>query len=281
MLKHLSTVITIILLLSFFSCNNNIDEGLYYSEKVAVINYHHIDEETSSATITPQSFSEHLDMLEEKGFNIICMEEFAAFMEGYGKIPQNSVVITFDDGYGSFYNYAYPELLKRNMSATQFIIVGRVGNFKGEIPKLTWEQIREMQENGIGFGSHSYDSHHLVEVNSKGDQEPALLQKAYLSNEQRLETREEFKDRVRDDLARSYNKIKDKLEHHSPYLAWPYGSAEDDTIRIAKEIGFKYIFTIKEGLNSQETPKDKLYRINAGSPEITSECLFKKIISKK
>ena len=75
-----------------------------------------------------------------KNHNVISLEEFARALKDDGRIPANSVVVTFDDGYEDNYVYAYPILHKYNIPATIFVIAGYVGS--GRI--LWWDKLREV-----------------------------------------------------------------------------------------------------------------------------------------
>jgi len=60
-------------------------------------------------------------------------------------------LITFDDGYATFYEHAFPRLRERGFVATLFVITDKVG-----MPRyVTWDQVREMAAAGIEIGSHS------------------------------------------------------------------------------------------------------------------------------
>lgn len=78
-------------------------EGIYYQDQVAVLMYHHIhDKDQSSSTITTKLFQDQMQMLTDKGYHFISLPEFRNFMQG-STVPDNAVLITFDDGYQSFY----------------------------------------------------------------------------------------------------------------------------------------------------------------------------------
>ena len=281
-MKRLTVVLIIFILgIAVIGCSGErtSSEAIYYKEEVAVLMYHHIAEETNASTITPEQFSDHLAMFQEKGFNVISINDFADLLEGNKEVPPNALVITFDDGYRSFYHEAYPRLVEKDMPATVFVIGSKVGVTEGEVAKLTWQQMQEMRQQGMSFYSHTHDSHNYITVNAEGGQKPALVKPAYLTNENRSETREEFEQRIRLDFTRSYNELKSNLGYPVPFLALPYGWASDTALDIANQVGFDYIFTIKPGMNGKETPHNRLYRINAGNPEITAEDLFNTIIS--
>ena len=90
--------------------------------------YHHLDDEvTNSSVITPERFEEHLAALKDAGFNAITLHQLAAYVEKGEELPDNPVVITFDDGYSSNYELAYPLLKKYDMAATINVIGVSVG----------------------------------------------------------------------------------------------------------------------------------------------------------
>jgi biofilm PGA synthesis lipoprotein PgaB len=98
-------------------------------QQAVVLMYHHISNHpVGKIIITPELFGQHLNILQKEGYHVISLEQYASFLEGKSVIPVKSAVITFDDGNESFYTYAYPQLLKKHMPATDFVIVGLVGN---------------------------------------------------------------------------------------------------------------------------------------------------------
>src|SRR5690606_2914016 len=86
---------------------------VYYEDQVIVLMYHHIDpSESNSVIISPEQFESHMQMLRDKGYQVISMDQFMAFNSHEEEVPANAVLITFDDGYESFYTYAAPTLEK-------------------------------------------------------------------------------------------------------------------------------------------------------------------------
>jgi peptidoglycan/xylan/chitin deacetylase (PgdA/CDA1 family) len=54
-------------------------------------------------------------------YHILSWEEFLKRKKNGGKVPRNSVLITFDDGYKDFYIYAYPTLKELQIPVIIFI----------------------------------------------------------------------------------------------------------------------------------------------------------------
>lgn len=250
-----------------------------YTDQVVVLMYHHLDpKESSSSTISPEKFELHLAMLKQEGFNVISLQQLGDFLAGNGEVPPKAVAITFDDGYQSNYQYAYPLLKEYEFPATVFVIVSRIGRSEGEIPKLSWNQIEEMHHGGISFQSHSFDGHYTVPVNPKGDEKPVLAVEIYDAGTGTKEDVAQRQQRVYQDLKTSKEILEARLGEPVEYFAAPYGWYDDITIAAAREAGFKYIFSIKAGANQRNTDPYRLYRINAGSPGISAEDLKKSIM---
>jgi biofilm PGA synthesis lipoprotein PgaB len=135
---------------------------IHFKNQVAVLEYHDINPNESAYSISPEHFQQHLQALKSNHYNVISMDEFIEFLNGSKTVPPNAVVITFDDGYESFYKYAYPILKKENMTATEFLIVSYVGASNSGLAFLNWEEAKEMKQYGFSFYSHTYHSHDSV-----------------------------------------------------------------------------------------------------------------------
>ena len=277
----LLVIITVILLAVIFSISCGLIPGAsgeFYRDRVAVLIYHHIAQEDGYSTITPARFEEHLDTLLSRGYNVITLTEFRAFLRGEAEVPPNAVLITFDDGYESFYQYAYPLLKKRGMSATVFMIVRHVGAREDQIPKIDWPQMMEMIEQGMYFQSHSYDSHFYYFIDREGNREAVLAARLYLAEEGRNETEEEYRARIYEDLRKSRELLEQGLGVHVDFFAVPYGKKNEIVDEIAKEVGLEYIFTVEPGLVSATSDPMNLPRIDAGVPWICGNRLHRLIL---
>lgn len=264
--------------------HNEINPGFipYYSNEVLVLTYHVLDKKVKGPiSISPQLFEEHIRYLKNAGFHPITPETLREFMEGKTDIPDNAVLITFDDGYESFYKLAYPILEKYRVPAINFIIVSMVGKV-GAFPHLTWNEMKEMlKSNLIYFGSHTYDSHHLVRT-GLFSQAPALVGHIYKPLFYR-ESDEEYKSRISGDLWYSKYLLEKNLNIEVKDLCFPYGAYNSTVLEIAKELGYEVFYTTNKGIN--KPGKDKyiiIKRLNAGSYNMSltrfQSMLFKYII---
>ncbi len=107
-----------------------------------------------SVVSTPRRFEENMLYLLNAGYTIIPLEALLDYESGRRALPEKSVVITFDDGYLSNYTLIYPILKKYHIPATIFVTVC---NMNIDPNKMTWEQMREMEESGlVSIQSHSW-----------------------------------------------------------------------------------------------------------------------------
>lgn len=132
---------------------------------IPILMYHSIEHEQQSSihpyyrTTTPPSlFDEQLRFLQQEGYRTCSLEYAANQLQVQVSSTDKLVVITFDDGYGDFYRHAFPVLQSCGFTATVFLATAYIGEspiqFKGK-DCMTWAQIRELQRNGIRFGSHT------------------------------------------------------------------------------------------------------------------------------
>ncbi|MEI7025464.1 polysaccharide deacetylase family protein [Paenibacillus sp. y28] len=251
-------------------------QARHYRNKAIVLVYHHIDPKENGITISRERFHNQLQMLRDNGYNIITMEQFVAFMSSKGEVPQNAVLITFDDGYESFYTQAYPELLQFGFPATKFVVVDSIDNppAKGT-PRLNWDQMREMKRNGMSFYSHTNKLHEYVKADQTLNLKPALANRMLLDKENRLETEEEYRERVKTDLIRADRRLEDELGIQERLLAFPFGAYNETALQIGRELGIGFFFTTAEGINVPG--KDEIYRINAGVNYLSADGLLKRL----
>ncbi|MDQ0875142.1 peptidoglycan/xylan/chitin deacetylase (PgdA/CDA1 family) [Paenibacillus sp. V4I3] len=236
-----------------------------YSNEVVVLVYHHIDDQVQgSVTISTKLFEKQLEAMQRKGYHFISMDEFKSFKSEGTAIPDNAVLVTFDDGYESFYTNAFPILKKMRIPAVNFVITKDLDNPVGTLlPSLTREEIKKMRKEfaGVDFQCHSDGLHAM----SNG--KPLLTNK--ITQNGITETDDELKQRVLTDTRTGLTKLNELNGSKSvDSYAYPFGSYDDHTISYLLEAGVKYAFTTKSGITTKETDPMQIPRINAGSPFI-------------
>lgn len=243
----------------------------YYRNRVMVLMYHHVTPDMRrEGCITPQRLSKDLELLKLNGFNIIPVEQLAAFTDGKVEVPPNAVVITFDDGYDDIYLHAFPVLKKHQVSSVVFIIGGMVG----QDGYLNWDQVRSMERSGlITFGGHTFNQHYRAPV-SPYQKQPATVAWIYDEQSGHYETREDYLERMSGDCRLLQDVFMAELGHSTEYYAYPYGAYSPDYTSVLRDHGYKYIFTVMRGSNSRNQNPALYYRINAGTLRMPTDKLL-------
>jgi len=135
---------------------------------LVVLQYHHVDEGTPSSTsISPEQFRQHMQLIEELGFDVVDLElatreELAKREElknTHKPITSKQVAISFDDAYASIFTHAYPELKRRNWPFTLFVNTQAVNEKHTGI--MSWQQIQTLVDDGVTIANHSLTHAHL------------------------------------------------------------------------------------------------------------------------
>ncbi|MFA5363307.1 MAG: polysaccharide deacetylase family protein, partial [Candidatus Omnitrophota bacterium] len=128
---------------------------------VPILMYHRFGYQKNSLSVTPENFERQLVYLKNNGYRVISLD---ALVQGIGqnkKFGRKTAVITVDDGWEDNYTCAYPVLKKFGFPVTIFLAVDLIGK-KPEF--LTWEQVKTMQKDKIGFGCHTKNHIYLPSV---------------------------------------------------------------------------------------------------------------------
>ena len=212
--------------------------------KVPILLYHNFvttvpehDPDNFNYINTPESFEENVKILLENGYTIISMKDLDEANNGKKKLPDKPIIITFDDGYYSNYEYIYPILKKYNVKTSIFIVTDKIGQELDGIRYLGWNECLEMQNSG------------LVEIFSHST-------KHVFYN--RLPVKE-----IRDDVKKSYQLIEQHLgKQDLKVFAYPYGAYTKQTVKTLKNDGIDFqIYDL--GINNfKNLDKNFMKRIN-------------------
>ena len=137
------------------------------SRDVPVLMWHNLAEESSGdMTISVDTFRAQIEALHEAGFKTVSLQQLYDYVHFGTELPGKPIVLTFDDGYFSNYEYAFPILQEYDMQATIFAIGVSVGKdtYKDTdhamTPHFGADEAREMVDSGlISVQSHTFDMH--------------------------------------------------------------------------------------------------------------------------
>jgi peptidoglycan/xylan/chitin deacetylase (PgdA/CDA1 family) len=175
---------------------------------VPILAYHSVGGTVSDYVVPITAFQQQLDWLATQGFRTVSLHELAESREGRAILPRRAIVLTFDDGKADALDVVLPELRKRGMRATFFIVTG----FVGKPGYLTWEGVRALADAGMEIGSHTVDHARLTELTPE---------------------------QVRQELTQSRRELEERLNRRIEFLAYPFNAVRPEIERAAGEAGYR------------------------------------------
>ena len=123
-----------------------------------------------------------------------------------------AVMVAFDDGCASLFNYAYAILNKFNFKAHIFIAT----DFIGKEGYLQWDQIVKLHKDGFIIGSHGHSHRNLATLGSED---------------------------ICRELQISKSLLQEKLNVNIDIVSLPHGGFDKHVLEAIEETGFKAAFT--------------------------------------
>ncbi|GKV67304.1 MULTISPECIES: polysaccharide deacetylase family protein [unclassified Sporosarcina] len=209
-------------------------QSVEFDEGLPVLVYHQVLPRdlmtTELSTVSLESFERQMNYLAEHHFTALTSRELYDYLEGRLVVPDEAIVITFDDGLLSSKEYAYPVLKQYGFTALHHIISSRldrghhVPTFAGgELLKyVNADDLIEMKDV-FKFEAHTDDLHQL-----NSDRQGLALHR--------------MKEEIVADLQNNL-----KFVPGSVSLAYPYGQYNEEFVAAAKEVGLLIGFTTTEG----------------------------------
>lgn len=188
------------------------------AQSAVILLYHHVAEDTPPSTsISPANFDAHLAYLRDNDFNVIALDRMIDSLRSGQSLPEKAVVITFDDGYSSIYNEAFPMLQSYGFPFTLFLSTEPIDDSLGNY--MNWDQIRQMSDADVIIANHMVDHPYMLEPR---DDE---------TDSQRLA-------RLREDLLKAEQRIEAETGQSHRYLAYPYGEYDPAIKSLLEELNF-------------------------------------------
>jgi peptidoglycan/xylan/chitin deacetylase (PgdA/CDA1 family) len=183
-------------------------------------------------------------------FECLTMRQLAERLKAGTPIWRKVAVITFDDGYRDNFLSALPELKRAGVPATLFVATGYIGtqrkfphdtraveegrSIRDDWDKLTWEDLRAMQEAGIEIGSHTVEHANLGRTDREG---------------------------VRKELRDSLGQLQQKLGAQPRAFSFPWGKRQDMSEEAVAEVRDAGYYCAVTTLSGMMDPDDDLFRI--------------------
>jgi len=232
--------------------------------QVLVFGYHRFVNQVHrpDTEITPQAFEQQMEELKNRGITVIPMQDFLAWKRGEKNIPPRCAVITFDDGWKSQYEVAWPIMKKFGYPFTMFIYTEGVrgGHFGGG-EAITWEQLAEMRDAGIDIQAHSATHQDL--------------RKPYDKVAKKKLTPPEYEQWLHNEVVGCKELLEQRLGIRVNCFAVPYGFYNQHIKDVATQAGYEAVFTVYGQPLTFRSSMDSLgrYLIEANKPKVFSDAI--------
>lgn len=164
-------------------------------------------------------FEQQMRYLKDNDYATVNFDDIEGQSHSNSRLSKKTIILTFDDGTIDNYSVVLPILKKYCLRATFFIVTGLVGQKN----YLSWSQIQEMLNAGMGIQSHTHSHCNLDEASGEKIREELLLSKEILEHT----------------LCSEIN-----------VLALPYGRCDGRSLeKIARPAGYRFICNSEWGGN--------------------------------
>ena len=166
---------------------------------LAILQYHHISNNTPGATSTsPALFEAQLQLIDQLGLAVEPLYE--ATQRALAGNGGDAVALSFDDAYSSVYSNAAPILARLNYPYTLFVSTDTIGNSGF----MTLQQLHELASTGLAtIANHSAGHGHLARTPNEKVQQ--------------------WQERVDQGLDGAQTLLEKEFGNASPMFAYPYG----------------------------------------------------------
>ena len=183
-----------------------------------ILQYHHVSETTPKVTsVTPAQFKQQMQYLADNGFRVVPLADVVQAIKSKQELPAKTVAITFDDGYRSIFDTARPILKSFGFPYTLFVSVTPTA--KGYSEMMSWQQLRQLADDGVTIANHSYGHEHLIRKLAG-------------------ETEAQWLARVKQNLLDTEAELLAKTGQDVKMLAYPYGEYNAALQQLLSELGY-------------------------------------------
>src|SRR5215471_17875174 len=220
--------------------------------------------------ITPAAFEAQMKELKDRGITVIPMQDLLAWKRGEKNIPPRSAVITFDDGWKSQYEVAWPIMKKYGYPFTMFIYTEGVrGGHLGGGQAITWEQLADMRDNGVDIQAHSAthqdlrEGHQIMVLDANGRRSKKKL------------TGADYEKWIQNEVVGCKELLEQRLGIKVNCFAVPFGNYNEHVKELARNAGYEAMFTVYGQPITFTSPMDSIgrYAIEANKPKVFTDAV--------
>ena len=215
-MKHTITTLLLVLLLAVPAWSAN---------SIVAFCYHQVQPVAANKfSLSLERFKSQLKYLKDRNYKSLNSEELLAAIAADAPRGGNQAVFTFDDGYRTVYDYAFPAMQEYGFKGIVCIYPAFIGSSQA----MSWQQLGELLKAGWSVECHSMSHGNLAARYAHPEEEKAFLKNEIISSRQLIES---------------------KLGNKVKLMVWPYGVYSDRTMALAREAGFAGAMTVDGGAN--------------------------------
>lgn len=144
---------------------SKLNQAITRKKKITIVSYHSISPISHRYAITPRTFDGQIAFIKQN-YKVIKLNQIP---EAFGNDEKGvrQLVVTFDDGFSNFFQFAYPILQKHSIPCTMFLPSGLIGQYnvwdskRDFLPKIeimNKQELLALKSGGlVDFGSHTID----------------------------------------------------------------------------------------------------------------------------
>lgn len=216
---------------------------------IPVLCYHRVGgaPELGVTRVARSVFARQMHALARSGWRTVSLREFVTHVQRRVQASPKVFLLTFDDGYASLGDNAYPVLTDIGFTATTFLVTDFVGRTNTwdvrytwrRLPHLDWNTIERWRGRGFEFGSHTATHARLT----------------WLSDE-----------RIADELGRSRHTLLGRLGPDAARaVAYPFGACDGRIERLGRAAGYELGFGgVRAGASALALARVPVYMWDVG-----------------
>ena len=179
-----------------------------------------------------EEFRWQMQYLKDHGITPISLDQLKAYWFDRKPLPDKAVLLTFDDGFRSIYEKAFPVIRKYGYPGVLFCYTDFI---RSQSDSLRYPEIEELQKYGIVPESHTKS--HLN-----------------LGLEEEKNGTETFAKILAEELGDPITFLREKFNRSSKVLAYPYGVYNPTILKATEKAGYELAFSVNPGPNDRTLP---------------------------
>ena len=247
------------------------------------IAYHDVEDggaDQRYLAVRTSALIEQMNWLRDNGYQPVSIQQILEAHQHKRTLPPKAVLLSFDDGYSSFYTRVWPLLKAWNWpalwapvgswvdsAAHQPIDFGGLTTAREKF--ATWQMVKEVSDSGlVEIGSHTWNAHFGIRANPQGSFEPAMTSRYYDPKAEHYETNAQFQQRIGTDIEKITDKLTQVTGKSPRVLVWPYGAESGASFALAQQQGYQMAFTLNDGLGNANNLMSLPRVLISGNPSL-------------